>query len=481
MLGLRHKILNRVLRFTDLSVIAITFLFLPETASITVADRAAGVASAMIPADAAAVIVLALGWFLILDQTLRYTEDRAETLRTQILRAVRACVYCSILLALVRWTAGSRDAHGTILFFGITSAAICSSRIATLAGLKWSRIGSSARRNLLIVGTGPAAQRFAQRVDARPELGCRIAGYVSIQEDSDQREDADQNASPGRKRRVIGTARELRRILMHEQIDEIAVCCPVDQIAGGFSSLVRDAATLGIVVRIVPEGRAPELFRNLQVEQLGDECIVTLFRERMIGQLFLKRTIDVTLALAGILLLSPLLASVALAVKLTSRGPVLFVQQRVGLHQRTFRLLKFRSMVADAEERKRGLAHLNEHEGPVFKIRDDPRVTPLGRWLRRTSIDELPQLWNVLAGDMSLVGPRPPLPEEVDEYDWAFHRRLSVKPGLTCIWQVSGRNGIPFGQWMTMDDEYVENWSLWLDLRILLKTVPAVLSSRGAS
>jgi lipopolysaccharide/colanic/teichoic acid biosynthesis glycosyltransferase len=160
---------------------------------------------------------------------------------------------------------------------------------------------------------------------------------------------------------------------------------------------------------------------------------------------------------------------------------VFFVQNRVGMNQRQFKLYKFRSMVADAEERKSELLHLNERDGPAFKIDNDPRITPIGRFIRKTSIDELPQLFNVLSGEMSLVGPRPPLPDEVQKYEWLFRKRLSVKPGITCIWQISGRNNVSFERWMQMDHEYIENWSIWLDLRILLKTIPAVLFSRGAS
>ena len=177
----------------------------------------------------------------------------------------------------------------------------------------------------------------------------------------------------------------------------------------------------------------------------------------------------------------PLIMVVAVLVKLTSPGPVLFRQNRVGMNQRQFKLLKFRSMVANAEECLAEIQHLNEQDGPAFKIKNDPRTTCIGRFLRKTSIDELPQLLNVLRGEMSLVGPRPPLPEEVKRYEWFFRKRLSVKPGVTCIWQISGRNHVSFDHWMQMDHEYIENWSVWLDIKILLFTIPAVLFSRGAS
>jgi exopolysaccharide biosynthesis polyprenyl glycosylphosphotransferase len=182
-----------------------------------------------------------------------------------------------------------------------------------------------------------------------------------------------------------------------------------------------------------------------------------------------------------LVLLSPLLLATAAAVKFTSPGPVFFGQERIGMNKRRFRLLKFRSMVVDAEERKKELAHLNEMDGPAFKIRKDPRVTRIGAILRKLSIDELPQLINVLKGEMSLVGPRPPLLSEVNLYDWSDRRRLSIKPGITCLWQVSGRNELTFEEWMILDRKYIDNWSVWLDVKILLMTIPVVLLGKGAS
>ena len=199
-------------------------------------------------------------------------------------------------------------------------------------------------------------------------------------------------------------------------------------------------------------------------------------------ELYAKRAMDVIGSLAGLLVLSPLLLAVAAAVRLTSKGPAVFTQQRAGLHGRPFTMFKFRSMVSGAETQREGLEERNEMEGPVFKIEHDPRVTPLGRWLRRTSLDELPQFWNVLRGDMSLVGPRPLPLYEVEKFgSRAQRRRLSVKPGLTCLWQISGRNEITdWNEWVRLDLAYIDNWSLWLDVRILLKTVPVVLFGAGA-
>lgn len=193
-----------------------------------------------------------------------------------------------------------------------------------------------------------------------------------------------------------------------------------------------------------------------------------------------KRVLDVTGSAVLLLLLFPLMAGIALAIKLTSPGPVIFKQPRVGLRGRTFMFLKFRSMYMDAEQRLREVAGLNEKDGPIFKIKNDPRVTPIGRTLRKFSLDELPQLINVLRGEMSLVGPRPPLPREVEKYDEESYVRLCVTPGITCLWQICGRSDLSFADWVRLDKFYIEHMSFWLDLKILLLTIPAVLKGQGA-
>jgi len=195
-----------------------------------------------------------------------------------------------------------------------------------------------------------------------------------------------------------------------------------------------------------------------------------------------KRTLDFCLSYVLLVLLSPLLLVTGLLIKVTSLGPIFFAQERVGLNKRRFRLYKFRTMIAEAEQKFSEVEHLNEVSGPVFKIKDDPRITAIGKFLRRTSIDELPQLFNVLKGDMSLVGPRPLPLRDVDGFgkDWQ-RRRFSVRPGITCLWQVNGRSDLPFENWMELDMEYIDEWSLWLDFKILAQTIPAVLRGSGAA
>ena len=195
---------------------------------------------------------------------------------------------------------------------------------------------------------------------------------------------------------------------------------------------------------------------------------------------FCKRGIDVIVAGVGLILLSPIITIVACAIKLTSKGPIFFLQKRVGKNGELFNMYKFRSMVVNAEELKEKLKHKNEMSGPMFKMKDDPRVTKVGKFIRKTSLDELPQLWNVLKGDMSLVGPRPSLPKEVEQFDSWMFKRLSVRPGLTCYWQVSGRNNIDFEDWMKLDVKYVEERNLWIDIKLIFKTVGVLFGDKNA-
>jgi exopolysaccharide biosynthesis polyprenyl glycosylphosphotransferase len=220
-----------------------------------------------------------------------------------------------------------------------------------------------------------------------------------------------------------------------------------------------------------------------RAEELDDASLITNYTGFAEGWgVIMKRGLDIVASASLLVLLLPAMAVIAALIKLTTPAPVLFIQRRLGYNKREFNIYKFRTMVEGAEQRIKQLEHLNEVSGPVFKMRNDPRVTPLGRILRKTSLDELPQLFNVLKGDMSLVGPRP-LPArdyEGFQQDWQ-RRRFSVRPGITCLWQINGRSSIPFEQWMQLDLQYIDKWSLWLDLEILIKTIPVVLKGSGAA
>jgi exopolysaccharide biosynthesis polyprenyl glycosylphosphotransferase len=239
--------------------------------------------------------------------------------------------------------------------------------------------------------------------------------------------------------------------------------------------------TEGVEAWLVADFVKTSIARATIDEFAGKPVLVFRSTPEISWQLVGKRLLDITGAAVGLLILGPLvMLPAALAIRLTSPGPILFRQKRSGLHGRLFTMYKFRSMVDEAEMLRVELEAFNEVSGPVFKMKQDPRVTPIGRFLRRTSIDELPQLWNVLKGEMSLVGPRPPIPSEVSKYDPWHRRRLSMKPGLTCLWQISGRSAVGFDQWMKLDLEYIDRWSLWLDIKILFRTIPVVFSGFGA-
>jgi len=239
---------------------------------------------------------------------------------------------------------------------------------------------------------------------------------------------------------------------------------------------------LGIKIRVETELPSPVGASDVYIEYLDDLPLLTYSTTPEQGfSLVMKRLLDLVIASSALIVFSPLILFISILIKLTSGGPVYYRQERLGLYGRKFTLVKFRTMIDGAEDKLWEIIDLNEMDGPVFKMKNDPRITSFGSFLRKTSIDEIPQFWNVIKGEMSIVGPRAALPEEVRNYLVNYRRRLSVKHGITCLWQVSGRNEINFEQWMKMDLEYIDNWSVWLDLAIILRTVPAVFSGRGAS
>jgi exopolysaccharide biosynthesis polyprenyl glycosylphosphotransferase len=323
-------------------------------------------------------------------------------------------------------------------------------------------------RYMLVVGTGRLAQDFADLVEARTGLGISVIGHVSVPLE----------AEPLVTRPILGTIESIEQIFHANIVDEVAACLP-RELAGYLEPVASLAADEGKTVRIPVDLHEGSLL-NAREEEFEGLLIRSLVHDgqREAG-LAVKRLIDIAGAAVGLIILSPLMLGTALAIRLRDGPPVLFRQTRVGLHGRHFTILKFRTMAPDAEGRLHEVAHLNERSGAAFKAANDPRLTRLGRTLRKTSIDELPQLWNVLKGEMSLVGPRPPLPSEVLEYDIWHRRRLSMKPGITGLWQVEMRHEPSFDRWVELDLSYIDRWTLWLDLRILLRTMPSVLMARG--
>ncbi len=354
------------------------------------------------------------------------------------------------------------------LLFIAQPAVTLISRLILRALFEARRRAGGDARYMLVAGTGSLAQAFADRVENHPGLGLRIIGHLSV---------------PGEDERVVsrpilGTIDEIGDILHTRVVDEVAVCLPPTA-SRYLEPITGLAAGEGKTVR-VPIDPVEEFLPGAVQEEFDGFLVRSLVHDgqREVG-LLLKRLIDIVGAAVGLVLLSPLLAVSAITIRAKEGAPVLFRQTRVGLHGREFQMLKFRTMVPDADEKLDQVLHLNERSGAAFKASDDPRVTGTGRWLRRTSIDELPQLWNVLTGSMSLVGPRPPLPREVAEYDIWHRRRLSMKPGITGLWQIEARHEPDFDRWVEHDLIYIDGWSLWLDLKIMLRTVPALFAHGG--
>lgn len=413
---------------------------------------------------------------------------------SRFFKVVRNCLFASALvflcvgsmLYLLKLDLSRSFVASFCLLCGL---ALMLERLGVLLILRYFRLRGKNFRNLLIVGTGEQARRLSVQIAADQELGVRVVGFVSMSEEVAAAVDPSLNAiahtngsSPSDAGlRVVADAGGYESALKRFAVDEV-MFTDVSAHFPEVQEMARIASEEGVRVTLAADLFSAEIFRS-EMSYFGDTALIHYHPSPAAGNalaLTLKRVIDVIISASLLVLLFPLMLIIAVAVVTSSRGPVFFRQRRVGLNGRRFTLLKFRSMVNGAQRMRGGLLEQNEMSGPVFKIRQDPRITPVGRFLRRYSLDELPQLWNVLKGDMSLVGPRPPLPGEVTSYRREQRKRLSMRPGLTCIWQVSGRNEIPdFEKWAELDLQYIDNWSLWSDLKLMLQTIPTVIAGTG--
>lgn len=326
-------------------------------------------------------------------------------------------------------------------------------------------------RQVLIVGCGKRGQRVADGLLDAPELETGVAGFLDFHQRGLWRY---------RDVPLVGKPGEMERLIAHCRVDAIVIAVEPQDL-GRVHEVFAVGEKMGVPVCFSPDIYDSSIARVRMEDLNGRPMLVYCSAPDCRFRLAVKGLVDRLGALCGLILTAPVFLLAAIAIKVESRGPVLFKQVRSGINGRRFNLYKFRTMCRDAEMMKAELEKQNEMSGPVFKIRNDPRVTRVGRLLRKTSLDELPQFLNVLKGDMSLVGPRPPLPDEVARYEPWQHRRLSVAPGVTCTWQVSGRNDIDFEDWMKLDLEYIDNWSLLEDTKIIARTIPAVIKGSGAS
>jgi exopolysaccharide biosynthesis polyprenyl glycosylphosphotransferase len=417
-----------------------------------------------------AAILFGVGWVLALWYHGLYRLRVRWQLRTEAKDIVRSTIAVAAITLALLFITHQDDVSRLFLLalFIVQPLVTFAERWVLRLAFSEARKRGFNTRYMLVVGTGRLAQDFADRVEARHGLGIQVIGHLSV---------------PGEvqhvtTRPILGTLDEIEDVFHSNVVDEVAACLPPES-ASYLEPVASLAADEGKTVRIpidpheggLLHGRAEE-FEGLLVRSMIHDG------HREAG-LAVKRLMDIAGATLGLVIFSPVLLITALAIRALDGPPVLFRQTRVGLHGRPFTIIKFRTMAPDAEERLHEVAHLNELEGAAFKASNDPRMSSIGAVLRRTSIDELPQLWNVLRGEMSLVGPRPPLPTEVVEYDIWHRRRLSMKPGITGLWQVESRHESNFDRWVELDLSYIDRWTLWLDLSILLRTMPSVLMARG--
>jgi exopolysaccharide biosynthesis polyprenyl glycosylphosphotransferase len=388
--------------------------------------------------------------------------------------AVRVLVTCGLLsavaLAFPTISVTGAFKYSAVLYFGIGSAmGIVVSRSLIRAVVPVPQSGST--RDAVIIGTGPRARRLYDELDLARNAEYNILGFV----------DSADRAHPGDLAGTrLGDLDDLESILMHHALDEVLIALPIKSRYADIQRVLESCQRVGVRARFgVDLFETTRCVGALEADQVS---VVAAPRSPEGWRLVAKRCIDLVGGTVGLLLLSPLLLAAAAAIKLTSPGPALFAQDRYGLNRRRFKMYKLRTMVADADALQAGLEARNEATGPVFKIQDDPRITTIGKWLRRASIDELPQLLNVLRGEMSLVGPRPLPVRDVHRFtEAALMRRFSVRPGLTCLWQISGRSTLTFDDWIRLDLRYIDEWSMRLDVLILLRTLPAVVRGVGAA
>jgi exopolysaccharide biosynthesis polyprenyl glycosylphosphotransferase len=401
----------------------------------------------------------------------RLSSRRAEIV--DILKATSVSLVCLVAIGSV-FSVRMITLPFLVLFWAVSTAILCVCRVLLRVVLARIRAHGRNLRYMLILGTNPRAVEFARRISANPERGYRLLGFVD--DEWPGMADFRKGGLP-----LVSDYAGLAEFLRRNVVDEVAIYLPFGSFYRHSSEVAALCEQHGIIMRFNSDIFGLKTARWRAEEFDGDHYIATYTGAGTGWPLVMKRGLDITISALLLLLLAPALIVTALAIKLTSTGPIFFLQERIGLNKRRFRVYKFRTMVPDAEKLMADLEAQNEVSGPVFKIKKDPRITPVGRLLRRSSFDELPQLLNVLEGNMSLVGPRPLPVRDYEGFneDWQ-RRRFSIRPGITCLWQVNGRSSISFEKWMQLDLQYMDEWSLWLDVKILARTIPAVLKGSGA-
>jgi exopolysaccharide biosynthesis polyprenyl glycosylphosphotransferase len=398
---------------------------------------------------------------LVLESQGFYNRPAVNSRRTLIRPLLLGSVLITIGIVLILFYCRVTAPRGVLLIFIVFSCALVWLKEEILmAALRSPMAKAQYRRRVIVAGAAMESNRLRQLIKASGSKEIEVVAEFNLAEAS--------------------TARLIE--LLHEHSASSVMVSAKHTNFERVENVIRVCEIEGVEAWLVADFFAPQIARASFDEIFGHPLIVFRSAPESSWQMVAKQLLDFTGALLALLIFAPLMLGIAALIKLTSPGPVMFRQQRSGLNGSPFSIFKFRTMMTNAEQFKHELAAMNEMSGPVFKVTNDPRITPVGRWLRKFSLDELPQLFNVLHGEMSLVGPRPLPVDEVKRFnDLAHRRRLSVKPGLTCLWQISGRNQITdFKDWVRLDLQYIDNWSIWLDLTILLRTVPVVLLGTGA-
>jgi exopolysaccharide biosynthesis polyprenyl glycosylphosphotransferase len=422
-------------------------------------------------------IGLLLFWHIILSLLGLYRSRRLSSIGSEVkdlLGAATLGTFTVFLLGRIFSIGIITPLFLAILWAGTASTSIVS-RLVLRYFLKKMRLRGRNLRNVLIVGTNDRARKFARKIAENRELGYRLLGFA----DAEWKGNGDLEKYGWK---LVSNLKDFKSYIRDNVVDEVVIALPMKSLYWEASQIFDTCEEQGIIVR-----NLSDIFNSKQTrsktEYFEGFSITTHFSGTLNSwQISIKRVMDIVLSVFFLIFLLPLFLLVAFVIKFDSPGPVFFIQDRVGLNKRRFKLYKFRSMIDGADKLQPEMENINEVSGPVFKIKNDPRTTRIGKFLRKTSIDELPQLINVLKGDMSLVGPRPLPVRDYNGFDQDWHRRrFTIRPGMTCLWQVNGRSDVNFEKWMQMDMQYIDRWSVWLDITILAKTIPAIIRGAGAS
>ncbi len=479
MLKEKSKIVIQVHKFLDIFITALAFIGAYFVKKYILPEPFQGLTET--PSYYIVLLMIIIIWYICFDFFGFYTSYRKQTLGKILWNIIKAVSIGMLIMFLCMFILKMEDVSrimmGIFYVLNVTLLAICKTFAYKI--LSYYRQKGYNFRNIVIIGSRERAKDVIGAMGEHLGSGYRIIGCLETDESQLGKEVRNDIM-------VIGTVKHLGKILLKQTVDELIFAMPLQKIQHS-EEYIAFAEKMGISVRIIPDWQIHKLMYNPRIASIRFEQFMGLPTMALIttppnqGELFIKSIFDYSFAIIALILLLPLFLIISIAIKISSKGPILFKQERCGLNGRRFKIYKFRTMFTDAEALRQKMEALNESDGPAFKIKNDPRIIPyVGTFLRKTSLDELPQLINIVKGEMSMVGPRPPIPDEVEKYDVWQRRRLSMKPGLTCLWQItSGRNVVSFNKWMEMDLEYIDNWSLWLDYKIFLGTAKVMLMGSG--